>query len=97
MLDARDAEVRNTLVEDDNRRARKREGIVIGASVLAAIPIVVGLELVVPLFEVLLRTLGCFGELVASAVLTVVLWQLLRRVFPFRRRFAFLRSIVTER
>ena len=97
MLDARDAEVHNTLVEDDDRRARKREGIVIGASVLTAIPIVVGLELVLPMFEVLLRSLGCFGELVASAVLTVVLWQLGRRVFPLRRRFAFLRSMATER
>ncbi|MCC7534766.1 MAG: hypothetical protein IT379_01060 [Deltaproteobacteria bacterium] len=92
MLDARDPEVRNTLLGDDERRARKREGLVIGASVLAAIPIVVGLELALPLFEALLRVGGCFGELIASGALAVVLWQVGRRVWPFRHRFAFLRS-----
>lgn len=92
MLDARDPDVRNTLLEDDERRGRKREGLVIGASVLTAIPIVVGTELLLPIVETMLRTCGCFGEIIASLLLTIGLWQLARRLWPFRPKFAFLRS-----
>lgn len=92
LLDLRDPEVRRTLVEDDDRRARKREGLVIGAAVLVAIPAVVGLELAIPLLARVLYAFGCLGELGACAALAVALWQLGRRLWPARRRFPYLRS-----
>lgn len=88
VLDSRDRDVRQTLHDDDDKRARKREGAIVGVSVLLGVGGWFGAAFVSD-FAARIVVANCVMGLLVCGGTTVVLWLALRKLFAASRRFSF--------
>jgi hypothetical protein len=91
LLDLNDAQVRSTLIQNDDERAQRHERRLYGAGIGVGLLVVVGLMAVSDVIAMAMMSMY-FGTMIVSCILIAVSFaQIALRVRPARRLFPMLR------
>ncbi|NUP11124.1 MAG: hypothetical protein HOW73_34195 [Polyangiaceae bacterium] len=90
LLDGMDPDIRLWLLDEDARRRDARQTKLLWVSVVSVVGFAIGAVLVEPVVGVTL--FFSIPGVVGLIAMTLFIWSLLGRVFPYRERFPYLRG-----